>query len=136
MAVHLLSPTGLATPVPYHHVSVATGTKTISVAGQTGGSIGNRTPEPGDLATQVAEALRNVAIALAGAGATFADTTRLTFYVTAWEQSKMSEFLEGIEAVRNELKIPDLLPPASLIGVQILFEPGVLVEIEATAVVN
>ncbi|MGW0038654.1 RidA family protein [Gordonia sp. NPDC003376] len=136
MSVRLLSPAGLAEHVPYHHVAVGTGSRIVSVAGQVGGSIGPRVPGPGDLGAQVADALRNVAIALAGAGATFTDVARLTFYVTGWEPTQMDEFLRGVDTVRAELAIPAPMPPASLIGVQTLFEPGVLVEIEATAVLD
>mgnify|MGYP002353993796 CR=1 FL=1 len=46
----------------------------------------------------------------------------------------MPDFLAGIEQVARELKISPA--PASLIGVSALYEPGVLVELEATAVVG
>ncbi|GIG34716.1 RidA family protein [Cellulomonas pakistanensis] len=134
MAVQLLDPVGLGTEVPYRHVAVSRGTRQVHVAGQ----IGAGSPEaPGDLADQVAEALRNVGRGLAGAGATFADVVRLTFYVTEWEGShQLPEFLAGVDRVRAELGIAESLPPASLIGVQILFEPHVRVEVEATAVLD
>ena len=70
---------------------------------------------------------------LAAAGATFSDVVRLTFYVVDWKREMISDFLAGIEQVAKELNIAPA--PASLIGVSVLFEPGVLVEIEATAVV-
>lgn len=136
MSVALFSPAGLAQPVPYHHVAVATGSRHVHVAGQAGGSISGDQPEPGELAGQVATALRNTAIALGGAGATFADVVRLTFYVTRWNEEKMDEFLAGVEDVREELRLPTPMPPASLIGVETLYEPGALVEIEATAVTD
>ncbi|MEO8932451.1 MAG: RidA family protein [Lacisediminihabitans sp.] len=136
MSVELFSPAGLAQPAPYHHVAVATGSRHVHVAGQVGGSIVGDQPEPGELAEQVAGALRNTAIALGGAGATFADVVRLTFYVTRWSEEKMGELLAGVESVRGELGIPMPLPPASLIGVETLYEPGALVEIEATAITD
>lgn len=134
MSVQLFSPPGLPQPVPYHHVAVATGSRHVHVAGQAGGSFAGDRPEPGELARQVAAALRSTAVALGGAGATFADVVRLTFYVTRWHEGKMDEFLAGVDAVRQELGIPAPLPPASLIGVETLYEPGALVEVEATAV--
>ena len=133
MSVDLFSPAGLAQNVPYHHVAVTTGRRHIHVAGQVGGAIAGTDPEAGELAAQVAGALRNVAVALGGANATFADVVQLRFYVTRWNESKMAEFLAGIESVREELDIPAPMPPASLIGVDTLYEPGVLVEVEATA---
>lgn len=120
---------------PYHHVAVGTGTRHVHVAGQVAHTT-DGSPVPEDLAGQVSQALRNVAQGLAGAGAGFADVVRLTFYVTDWRQEKIGEFMAGVQAVASELGLTIPMPPASLIGVEILFEPGVLVEIEATAVLE
>ena len=61
---------------------------------------------------------------------------RLTFYVTAWAPEKITAFMEGIDNVAAEIGMPTPMPPSSLIGVEYLFEPDVLVEIEATAVLD
>ncbi|GGF44128.1 RidA family protein [Williamsia phyllosphaerae] len=136
MSVTFLSPTGMTQPVPYHHVAVATGTRHVHVAGQIA-RLSDGTPvAPGDLAGQVAQALRNTAIGLTGAGASFTDVVRLTFYVTDWTPEKMGDFMAGVEQVATEIGLSSPMPPASLIGVSILFEPDVLVEVEATAIVD
>jgi len=135
MTVTLTSPAGLLPGAPYHHVATATGTRHVYVAGQVA-HMPDGAPIPTDLAGQVAQALRNVARALEGAGAIFADVTRLTVYVTQWQPEKIGEFMAGVEAVASEIGLSLPMPPASLIGVQMLFEPEVLVEIEATAVLN
>lgn len=44
--------------------------------------------------------------------------------------------MAGIDSVVDELGIPQPLPPSSLIGVDYLFEPAVLVEVEAIAVLD
>ena len=90
----------------------------------------------GDLAGQVAQALRNTAAGLRGAGATFADVLRLTFYVTGWSPEKIDDLMAGLEQVAPEVGLSLPLPPASLIGVDYLFEPDVLVEVEATAILD
>ncbi len=131
MAVQHLTPEGMLQPAPYHHVAVATGSRQVHVAGQVGGD-----PDRDDLTRQVAAALRSTARGLAAAGATFDDVVRLTFFVVGWEPTAMADFLAGIESVSDELAMPRPLPPASLIGVQALFAPGVLVEVEATAVLD
>lgn len=133
MPVTLLSPAGLLSDAPYHHVAVATGTRQVHVAGQVG-QRGNDPVADGDLAAQVAQALRNAALGLAAAGATFADAVRLTFYVTRWTPDQIDTFLEGVDAVAAEIGLPAPMPPASLIGVEVLFAPDVLVEVEVTAV--
>lgn len=131
MSVTLTTP-DLMQPAPYHHVAIASGTRQVHVAGQ----IGRDASNPGDLAGQVAQALRNTASGLAGAGASFADVVRLTFYVTRWSPEQMDDFMAGVEAVAPEVGLPQPMPPASLIGVECLFEPDVLVEVEATAVID
>jgi enamine deaminase RidA (YjgF/YER057c/UK114 family) len=136
MAQQLLTPEGMFTPVPYHHVSIATGTRHVHVAGQIARDAEGDPVATGDLAGQIAQALRNTARGLAGAGATFADVVRLRFFVTNWTPDKYEDFLAGIESVADELGIPRPLPPLSAIGVDYLFEPDVLAEVEAYAVLD
>lgn len=136
MAVRLLTPEGMFQPVPYHHVSVATGTRHVHVAGQIARDAQGNPVAPGDLRGQLAHAMRNTARGLAGAGATFADVVRLRFFVTDWQPEKYADFIAGIEDVAAELDLPDPLPPLSAIGVDYLFEPDVLVEVEAYAVLD
>ncbi|MGX9898907.1 RidA family protein [Arthrobacter sp. SA17] len=136
MSVQRFSPEGLMQPVPYHHVAVGTGTRHVHIAGQISRLADGAPVEAGDLAGQVAQALRNMAVGLAGAGATFDDVVRLTFYVTAWAPEKITAFMEGIQSVASEIGLPMPMPPSSLIGVDYLFEPDVLVEIETTAVLD
>lgn len=134
MTVRLFTPSGMMQPTPYHHVAVGTGSRHVHVSGQ----VGHRTEEGSvpllTLAEQVEQALRNTAVGLSGAGATFKDVVRLTFYVTQWEPEKITGLMKGVERVAEEIGLPTPMPPASLIGVDQLFEPEVLVEVEATAV--
>ena len=136
MSVRLSTPAGLMQPTPYHHVAVATGARHVHVAGQIARTAAGDPIAPGDLAGQVVAALRNTATALAGVGASFGDVVRLTFYVTGWTPDRIGPFMAGIEEVAGEIGLPMPMPPASLIGVEYLFEPDVLVEVEATAVVD
>ena len=136
MSVRYLTPEGMTQPTPYHHVAVATGTRHVHVSGQIARRADGTPVATGDLAGQVAQALRNTATGLAGAGATFDDVVRLTFYVTRWTPDKIDEFMQGVERVAAEIGLALPMPPASLIGVQYLFEPDVLVEVEATAITD
>ncbi|MEU8764448.1 RidA family protein [Streptomyces sp. NPDC048659] len=136
MAVQYVTPVGMPQPVPYHHVAVGTGTKHVHVSGQIARRADGTPVAPGDLAGQVAQALRNTAIGLEGAGASFADVLRLTFYVTGWSPAMIGDLMAGVEAVAEEVGLRLPLPPASLIGVEYLFEPDVLVEVEATALLD
>ncbi|MGW5573349.1 RidA family protein [Nocardia thailandica] len=136
MAVRQFTPEGMLAPVPYHHVAVGTGTRHVHVSGQIARLADGTPVAPGDLAGQVGQALRNTAVGLAGAGASFEDVLRLTFYVTRWQPDRIGEFMAGVEAVAAEVGLRLPLPPSSLIGVDYLFEPDVLVEIEATALLD
>jgi enamine deaminase RidA (YjgF/YER057c/UK114 family) len=135
MTITLLSPDGLPKVDSYHQVSVATGTRTVFVAGQVARDAdGNRIGE-GDLAAQVEQSYVNVATALAAAGASFADAVKLTLYVVDWSIDKMPLVVEGLGRAAAGLgEEPRPMPPSSLIGVAALAEPDLLVEIEAIAV--
>ncbi|MFJ8935097.1 RidA family protein [Streptomyces sp. NPDC102365] len=136
MAVQYFTPEGMLRAAPYHHVAVGTGTRHVHVSGQIARQADGTPVAPGDLAGQVAQALRNTSLGLAGAGASFADVLRLTFYVTRWNPDKIGDLMAGLEAVADEIGLRLPLPPASLIGVDYLFEPDVLVEVEATALLE
>jgi enamine deaminase RidA (YjgF/YER057c/UK114 family) len=136
MAVQFFTPDGLSPETPYHHVAVGTGSRHVHVSGQISRREDGTPVATGDLAGQVAQALRNTAAGLKGAGATFADVLRLTFYVTGWSPEKIDELMAGLEQVAPEIGLPLPLPPASLIGVDYLFQPDVLVEVEATAILD
>lgn len=136
MTVHLSTPSNLQQGTPYHHVALASGSRHIHVAGQISRLADGTPVAPDDLAGQVAQALRNTRDGLASADASFADVVRLTFYVTGWSPEKIEDFMAGVESVAAEIGLPIPMPPASLIGVDYLFEPDVLVEVEATAVAD
>jgi enamine deaminase RidA (YjgF/YER057c/UK114 family) len=134
MTVQLFTPPGMLQPAPYHHVAVGTGSRHVHVSGQVGQRVEEGSAPLTTLTEQVAQALRNTAVGLAGAGATFDDVVRMTFYVTQWQPEMIADLLAGVELVAAEVGLPMPMPPASLIGVEQLFQPGVLVEVEATAV--
>lgn len=136
MTVQLLTPDGMFQPVPYHHVSVGTGSRQVHVAGQIARDGDGSPVATGDFAGQLAQALRNTARGLAGAGATFADVVRLRFFIVGWNAETYDAFMAGIEQVAGEIGLPQPLPPLSAIGVDYLFEPDVLVEVEAYAVLD
>ncbi|WDG17798.1 RidA family protein [Microbacterium sp. Clip185] len=136
MSVELVTPEGMFRPVPYHHVAVATGSRLVSVAGQIDRDGDRGATSVGDLAGQVVQAFRNAARGLAGVGASFADAHRIRMYVTSWEPAKAEALLAGLARAQKELNLPEPLPPLSLLGVEALFEPDVLFEVEVDAVLE
>ncbi|MBP2583713.1 enamine deaminase RidA (YjgF/YER057c/UK114 family) [Streptomyces sp. PvR006] len=135
MAITLVNPDGLPAVDVYRQVSIATGSKLVFLAGQVAWDADGGTVGVGDLAAQVERCYLNVATALAGAGASFADVAKLTVYVVDWTADKMPLLLEGIDRAAARLGVTPV-PPATLIGVAALDVPEHLVEIEATAVVD
>ncbi|GAA3223930.1 hypothetical protein GCM10017691_11410 [Pseudonocardia petroleophila] len=133
MPVRLVNPDNHVTIPLYHHVAIATGNTQIHLAGHVAWDENGELVSD-DLAGQVAQIYRNVAKGLAAAGATFADVVRFTWYFAKWERSMYDEFLAGVEQASSEFDLPR--PPLAAIGVDILFEDGILVEAEVTAVVD
>ncbi|HXR02935.1 MAG TPA: RidA family protein [Pseudomonas sp.] len=125
-------PEGLLTNQSFSQVVVATGKRTIYTAGQV--SIDERGELVGgdDLAAQTAQAMRNVGLALAAAGAGYADIVKITTYVVEYRPEQ--------RAVIGKARAPFFAsgePPAStLVGVAALALPDWLVEIEAVAIVD
>lgn len=136
MSVQTLSPDDMFQPVPYHHVAIGTGARQVHVAGQISRDGQGNAIATDNLTGQVAQVMRNTARGLAGADATFADVVRLRFFLTRSAPGNMGDFMAGIALVADELELPQPLPPVSVIGVDFLFEPDVLVELEAYAVLD
>ncbi|QFU92111.1 RidA family protein [Amycolatopsis sp. YIM 10] len=135
MAINLVDPAGLPKVGLYRQVSIATGSKLVFVAGQVardadGGKVGE-----GDFATQVEQCYLNLGTALAEAGATFDDVAKLTVYLVDWTPEKMPLFAEGLARASAKLGVTPSAPLTG-IGVAALAEPDLLVEIEATAVID
>ena len=98
--------------------------KTIYVSGQVGESEGLR--------SQSIEVFTNLKNQLAAAGAQTTDVVKLTIYVVDYAPNKADDVLAGIELFVTDLQQP---PSATMVGVQSLFLPNFLIEVEAVAVV-
>ena len=133
MAITTLNPQGLPVVPLYRHVSVGTGTRLVSVAGQVAYDAEGGTVGPGDYAAQVEQAYMNVATALGAVGGTFDDVVRLTMYIVDWTPEAMSSLLEGVARASVRLGTTSV-PPFTGLGVSVLAAPDLLVELEATAV--
>ncbi|PZF85723.1 RidA family protein [Jiangella anatolica] len=134
MPMQLINPPGLPQPPTYSQVVVATGARHVVVSGQVPCDADGELVGAGDLAQQTEQALRNVATALAAAGATFADVVRLGIYVAGYDETSLERIRAGLLAASDVVVRPDGPPAATLIGVAALAFPGQLIEIEATAV--
>lgn len=135
MAITLVNPEGLPKVDIYRQVSVATGSKLVFLAGQVAVDAAGATVGVGDLAAQVEQCYLNVATALAAVGASFEDVAKLTAYVVDWTPDKMPLLMEGITRAAAKLGVTPV-PPFTGLGVSALAGPDLLVEVEATAVID
>lgn len=125
-----LNPEDLA-PIPgSSHAVIAEG-RSIYIAGQTGvdpqGAVVGA-----DHRSQSAQAFRNLVTVLAAAGATIDDVVQMRIYLVDYEEPVLGAVIEGaMEALGETLPAP----ATTLLGVACLWQPDVLVEIDAVAVV-
>lgn len=135
MAVTLVNPNGLPKPEVYRQLSIATGSKLVFLAGQVARDAEGSPVGEGDLAAQVEQCYLNIATALSEIGGSFDDVAKLTVYVVDWTPEKMPLLGEGVTRAAAKLGI-DPVKPITLLGVAALGEPDLLVEVEATAVLD
>ena len=135
MPITLANPEGMPKVDIYRQVSVATGSKLVFIAGQVAWGADGRTVGEGDLAAQVEQCYLNIGAALAGVGGSFDDVAKLTVYLVDWTPDKMPLFVEGVARASAKLGVTPL-PPLTGVGVAALAEPDLLVEVEATAVID
>jgi enamine deaminase RidA (YjgF/YER057c/UK114 family) len=123
----------LATPRGYTHaVSVEAADRIVFVAGQVALAADGSVVGAGDVEAQARQALENVKIALESVGAALSDVVRMTTYVVDYRPEH-----RAVLAKLRESYWPDQeLPASTLLGVQALALPELLVEIEVTAVVG
>ena len=98
--------------------------RTIYVSGQVG--------ESADLKSQSIEAFAGLEKRLAAAGAKPSDVVKITIFVVDYSPEKMADAFAGWGLL---FKDRESSPAATLVGVQSLFQPRILIEVEAVAVV-
>ena len=131
MALELINPDDLPTPVAYTHVVVATGARLVFVAGQEPEDERGNLVGAGDLAAQAQQVFANVGRALAAGGARPDQVTKITIFVVGYRREQLPVIDEARAALFGDDK-----PADTLVGVQALSRPEFLIEVEAVAVVD
>jgi len=129
--LEMINPEDLHTPKSYTHVAIATGTRMVFIAGQVAEDAEGTLVGVGDLGAQAQQAFANVGRCLAAAGARPDQVARITIYVVGHRP----EYLPLISAARIAV-FGEHRPADTLLGVETLFEPGYLIEVEAIAVID
>ena len=132
MSVQSINPPQLVTPEGYVHVTVAPAGRLVNVAGQIAADAEGRIVAD-DLAGQTAGALRNVATALAAAGAELSDVVSATLLVVGFTQERLAELMDG--AMRAAAAGDVIVTAATLVPVPALAVGDALIEIAVTAII-
>ncbi len=127
MPITRIQPDGLTKPAAYTQV-VRTG-DVVHIAGQTAITQDGQIVGTGDIDAQAEQVFRNLEIALASVGATFAHVVKITTFLTRRED------LDGYRRVRERF-IPSDPPASTLLFISGLAHTDYLIEIEATAVID
>ena len=122
---------GLSTPRGYTHTVSAAGSTTVYVAGQVAIGRDGQIVGPGDLGAQAKQVFENLKLALQAAGAGLTDLVKITTFVVNYKPEDRAIIAE----VRAEYLSPDKPPASTLVGVQALAVEGLLIEVEAVAVI-
>ena len=126
---HFSPPEGSPPAVGYSHAVAGTG-RFVAIAGQVAMDSQGELVGPDDPAAQAEQVFQNLALALAAAGASFADVVKFGVFVTD------ISILPAVREVRNRYIDTDRPPASTAVQVGALFRPGYLVEVDALAVVK
>jgi enamine deaminase RidA (YjgF/YER057c/UK114 family) len=126
----LVNPAELAAPSGFSHAVVASGSRIVFLAGQTGLDAAGRIVAGGVVA-QFEQALGNLLVALAAAGGRPEQLTSLTVYIVDIDDYRAHAAELG--AVWRRL-VGRVYPAMAAIGVARLWDPTALVEVQGHAV--
>jgi enamine deaminase RidA (YjgF/YER057c/UK114 family) len=110
-------------------IEVSNASRVLYCAGQASVDDTGKPVHAGDIRKQIEQAFRNLETVLSAAGFSLANVVRLNYYTTDVEG-----FLSASDVVANRLTAAACQPPGTLLGVSKLAFPGLLIEMEATAV--
>jgi enamine deaminase RidA (YjgF/YER057c/UK114 family) len=108
-------------------IEVSNASRVLYCAGQASVDDNGKPVHAGDMRKQIEQAFRNLETVLKAAGFTLANVVRLNYYTTDVEG-----FLSSSDVVAARLA--GSTPPGTLLGVAKLAFPGLMIEMEATAV--
>ncbi len=111
---------------------VASGTRTLYVSGQTAWDRHKHLIGGSDLEAQARQAFTNLRAVLEAAGGTLADVVSLRIYVVNYRPEQG----QAVGGVFRDFFSGETAPASTWVGVAALADPGFLIEVEATAVLD
>lgn len=132
MQKEFLNPAGMPKLPGFSQVVTSGPGKMVFISGQVAFDENNELVGRGDLRAQAVQTFENVKKALAAVGATFADVVKTNTYIVNYR----TDMIGLIREVRGQYLPQEHAPASTLIGVQALALDGLLIEIEAIAVLD
>jgi enamine deaminase RidA (YjgF/YER057c/UK114 family) len=124
------NPDGLFKPSTFTQVVTAKGGRTVYISGQTARDATSKILRTGDVRKQAEQVFENLRIAVESAGGSMADIVKITTFVVNLRPNDRTWIGEMVK--KNFPK-----PPAhTLVGIDALAAPELLIEIEAIAVLE
>ena len=111
---------------------MASGTRTLYVSGQTAWDSRKQLVGGADLEAQARQAFTNLRAVVEAAGGALADVVAVRIYIVDYEPEKAA----SVGGAFREFFSADVKPASTWIGVASLADPGFLIEVEATAVLD
>jgi enamine deaminase RidA (YjgF/YER057c/UK114 family) len=133
MKMQYLNPKEMSTPRFYSHAVTAEGSgKLVYVSGQVSWDASGNVVGKGDMRAQSEQVFKNVEAALKVAGAGWGDVIKMNGYMVGMHAERVSAYRE----VRQRFLTAGALPASTLVGVERLVDPELLLEVEVVAAVG
>jgi enamine deaminase RidA (YjgF/YER057c/UK114 family) len=129
-SVRFVNPPEIARSPVYTHVVETTARRTIYISGQVALDKDGNIVGENDLYAQTVQVCENIKYALAAVGATYADVVKLNTFMTDITQ------VQVVRDVRRLYVNADNPPASTTVEVSRLFRPGLLIEMDAIAVLR
>lgn len=132
MAKRFVNPPGMKPLGMYSQVTVATGGSLAFISGQVAVDAQGKVVGEGDIEAQAVQVFENLKLALGGIGASFDDVIKFTIFIVGLDAARRKAVMD----VRGRYINRERPPAATMIGVDALVQPELLVEIEAVVAVG
>ena len=132
MSKKFINPPGMKPLGQYTQVTVAQGGSLAFISGQVAVDGQGRVVGAGDIQAQAVQVFENLKLALGGIGASFDDVVKFTIYIVGLTQDKRKAVMD----VRGRYISHSNPPAATMVGIDQLVQPELLVEIEAVVALD
>lgn len=132
MAKKFVNPPGLKPLGMYTQATVVQGGSIAFISGQVAVDAQGNVVGKGDIGAQAVQVFENLKLALGGIGATFEDVVKFTIFIVGLTQEKRKAVMD----VRGRYISHKNPPAATMVGIDQLVQPELLVEIEAVVAVD